>query len=228
MKKIILSSIFLLTNIIFSQNNLGFKTTVFSFTPKNENIEQVDGLTIGLGLDAFNEGSIQKINGLNLEVNPLSLLYLMFANPKHFTNEYHTTVNGLHVSTGSISNLKTNGLAVSFLNIGHAANGVSINGMYTHITKLNGFHVSGLGNYSKIANGLFISASNDSELCYGSQLGLFNSSETFKGLQIGVVNRSEDTIGVQIGLFNLSKKYKGLQIGFWNINNKRSMPFINW
>jgi hypothetical protein len=226
MKKIIL--LFLITGFTFSQNNSGYKAVLFSLTPKNKIINQVDGLAIGLGLDVFNEGSIKKVNGLNLEVNPIAVLYLMFANPTNFTKEPNAIINGLHFSTGNIQNIKVNGLSVSFLNIGHAANGSSINLMYSHATKLNGLHISGLSNSSESSTGMFVSFFNSSNYCNGLQIGLSNYGEYLEGVQLGLINKSEKSIGVQIGLFNFSKIQKGLQIGFWNVNNKRSMPFINW
>ncbi len=204
------------------------KAIFFSFTPKNEKVRKVNGLAIGAGIDVFEEGSIKKINGLNIELNPLGIFYFMFANPTSFNEEALVTINGLNISGGNQNSTKVNGLVISFINISHASNGVSVNGTYTHVAKLNGLHVSGISNSSKISNGMFLSLFNDSESLSGFQLGLTNRADIFKGLQVSIVNRSKNSTGVQIGLFNLSKVHKGLQIAFWNSNDKRSMPFINW
>jgi len=230
-KKIVVSFFLLVTTFSFCQNvstGSDLKATFFSLTPRNHKVDKVNGMALGVGLDVFEAGTLKTVNGLNVELNPLGILYFMFANPSGFSEEANATINGLHISTGNINNTQTNGLAISFLNIGHASNGISLNGFSTHVTQLNGLHISGFFNSSKLAKGCFISLFNASESCNGFQSGLFNHSTIFKGVQIGVVNGSENTVGVQIGLFNLSKKHKGLQIGFWNINNKRSMPFINW
>lgn len=229
--KFFISVLLLVTSVGFCQNKMqvsDLKTTFFSLTPRNNKVDKVNGMAFGVGLDVFEEGSLKTVNGFNLELNPLGILYFMFANPSGFSEEANATINGLHISTGNINNTQTNGLAISFLNIGHASNGISLNGFSTYVTKLNGFHVSGLTNSSKRANGCFVSLFNVSESCKGFQLGLSNVSNEFRGLHIGIVNKSDNSVGLQIGLFNLSKNHKGLQIGFWNINNKRSMPFINW
>lgn len=229
--KFFISVLFFMTTVGFCQKkvqNADLKTTFFSLTPRNHKVDKVNGMAFGVGLNIFDVGTLKTVNGFNVELNPLIILYFMFANPSEFSEESTATINGLHISTGNINNIQTNGLAISILNIGYASNGISLNGFSTRVTQLNGLHISGFANSSKLAKGCFISLFNVSESCNGFQLGLYNHSSVFKGVQIGVINGSENTVGVQIGLFNLSKKHKGLQIGFWNINNKRSMPFINW
>lgn len=221
-----MKKIFLLSMLIIALNSEGQErkndslcTTIFSLTPRTSKELKVNGIAIGAGLNISENNSIQKINGLNIEVNPLSLLILMFADPERegFSDSPTVFVNGLSIGTGHSNqneDIAYSGLEISLFNASHSCNGVSVNGIYNYASKLNGIHISTLLNYSKNANGLFVSISNHSEKMNGFQLGVINYADDFKGLQIGVFNRS--------------KQQKGLQIGFWNINAKRSMPFINW
>ena len=229
MRNYILFIVMMISGLLFSQDTFVKPITrVFAFTPKQNGIEKVNGMAFGLGIDAFNEGTILKVNGLNLEVNPVSFLYFLFAGPSEFSVEAAFVVNGLHLSTGNRQEGKINGLCISFLNMNHAVNGLSLNLAYNYATELNGIHLSSFANSSESAKGLFFAMSNHSKVTNGFQLGVFNKSEVLKGIQLGVLNKSKDIKGIQIGLVNLTNKGKGLQLGFWNVNDKRSMPIINW
>lgn len=216
----------------FSQNDSlsnNLRTSVFSFTPKTKTIGKVNGLTFGFGIESFiNNPTIKKVNGLNLEVNPLSVLIVLFADPRGFPKTESCVINGLHISSGNLSDSKINGVALSAFNINHSINGFSVNGIYSYAKELNGFHISGIYNKSETANGVTIAFINESESMKGFQLGAFNQAKALSGFQLGLYNNSFASKGLQIGLINVSKKHKGLQIGLWNINHKRSMPFINW
>lgn len=212
--------IFLLTATlsVFAQDD-AISSTVFSLTPRGNKDVRVNGLAIGAGLNISEHNTIKQINGLNIEVNPLSLLIVMFDDPSRrgFSESATATINGISIGTGHSNqneDIAYNGLEVSLFNTSHSCNGISINGIYNYATNMNGIHVTSLLNYSKNANGLFLSFSNYSEKSNGLQIGFLNTAETFKGIQIGILNKT--------------KNQKGLQIGFWNINSKRSTPFLNW
>lgn len=229
MRNYILFIVMMISGMLFSQDTLVKPITrVFAFTPKQNGIEKVNGMALGLGIDVFNEGTILKVNGFNLEMNPLSFLYFLFAGPSDFSVKEAFVVNGLHLSTGNRQKGKINGLCISFLNTNHAVNGLSLNLAYNYATVLNGMHLSSFANSSESAKGFFFAMSNYSKVANGLQLGVFNNSEVLKGIQLGVLNKSKDIKGIQIGLINLTNKGKGLQLGFWNVNDKRSMPIINW
>jgi hypothetical protein len=220
----------------FSQENFNqdsLKTVAFSVTPRAKKVQQVNGMAIGVGYDLSERNTIKKVNGLNVELNPFTLLYLMFDDPSRrgFPEESTIKVNGLSIGTGHSNqneDVAYSGVSVSLLNSGFSCNGISVTGIYNYATKMNGLHVSGFGNHSKNMNGLSLSMSNSSEKLNGIQIGLFNDADYFNGIQIGIFNASSKYKGIQIGLINKTKSQKGLQFGFWNINNKRSSPFINW
>lgn len=214
-----------------SQDSL--KSVFFSLTPRTKKVQQVNGLAIGLGYDIDIDNKIRKVNGINLEVNPFSILYLMFDDPSRrgFPEKSTVKINGLSIGTGHSNqneDVAYSGINVSLLNSGYSCNGFSVNGFYNHVTKMNGLHLSGMTNVSKDMNGLIISISNNAENLNGIQIGLLNNSEYFNGLQLGVFNQSSKYTGIQIGLVNKCTSQNGLQLGFWNINKKRSFPFLNW
>ncbi len=204
------------------------KKTFFSFTPQAKHAKIVNGMTFGLGLEAFEGSTIPKVNGLNLEINPLSPLIFLFANPHGFEENITSKVNGISISTGNIGAAKINGVCISFLNFGHTINGLSLNASYNYNTNLRGLHISTFFNISENGEGLFLAFSNSSQKLMGGQIGVFNRGDSFNGFQIGILNKSDSFKGIQLGLFNNTKKQKGIQIGLWNTNSKRSMPILNW
>lgn len=220
--RILLILSFLTINFFHAQDSLKMqKMRLVALTPLNDKIDKVNGLTVGLGFDSkniFKEKnvmSLQKVNGLNIDVNALGFLFWMFYDPAKDQNIEFIKVNGLTISAaGYLRGVSHSGMNVSLYNYGHTINGVSGTLFTTYIEKGNGIFVSALGIYSKKLNGVSISVFNDAEIMKGLQIGGYNSSEEIKGLQIGLVNKS--------------KKLKGLQIGLWNKNGKRSLPIINF
>lgn len=239
----------------FSQDSLtvnkdSLKTRMFCFTPKFKNVDKVNGLTIGAGLRLRPFGKnncITKVNGLNIEINPLAPIMVLFADPSRikFDKKSAITINGINMSTGSVSEtLKINGFSASLFMIYHTNNGISAAALYNYsctsngiqiallgngAEKINGIQIGGFGNGADRFNGLqFAFIANDSEKMNGMQMAFFNNADTFNGVQLGVFNYATTYTGIQLGIFNKSDKYKGLQLGFWNINSKRSMPFLNW
>jgi hypothetical protein len=218
MKTKILFGLLVFSLTVFGQQE-SLKTAVFSLTPRTKNVDKVNGLSLGMGFSISQKSSIKEINGLNVEVNPLSLIIVLFDDPSRrgFSTSSTLSINGLSIGSGHSNQndeVAYTGLEIAMFNTGFACNGISINGFYNYSVKLNGIHFSGIATISKTANGLFIAVN--------------NNSETMNGLQLGLINKSIHFNGLQLGIFNKSKSQKGLQVGFWNINNKRSMPFINW
>jgi len=210
--KILFITLLLLTGLTgLAQDN----TRVFSFTPISKNNVEVNGMAIGLG-NLWNREHEVKINGLNLELNPLTPLIILFLDPEKVPNDKALQkYNGLHLSTaGFMGQVAHNGVAISAYHVTYETNGLSITCLYNVSKTLNGLHISGIANSTEKGAGILISAAN-----YG---------ETFTGLQLGIYNHSENFTGIQIGLFNRTKKLSGLQLGLWNINEKRSLPIINW
>lgn len=209
------------------------KTRIFSISPSKKGIDKVNGLVFGLGL-TFDKGvDFRIVNGINLEINPLSPLFMVFADPSRhgFYEVYSTTLNGINISTGNYSStncVAINGFSTTWYNDSYSVNGISANGFYNYATKLNGIHISFASNYSKKASGIFLSISNNSEKINGLQIGVFNDALVENGIQIGLYNKTDLFRGVQIGFFNKTKSVKGLQLGFWNSNAKRSLPFLNF
>lgn len=206
----------LMVSICLSQQKTdSLNSQLFSLSPISKNVDKVNGMAFGVG-HLFDRKSPATINGLNLEINPLVPLVLLFLDPDKSDNKnVKIKHNGLHIAVGGFSGgVIHNGLGVSVYNITNSCNGVCVTGLYNVSKSLNGLHIAGLTNSTDKAAGLLIST--------------INSADLFKGVQIGGYNKSNDMAGLQIGLYNHAKKIKGLQIGLWNTNGKRSLPFINW
>lgn len=222
MKRTILILCFsLLQGVLYGQDSLATaKNRIFSLTPLSKQVKDVNGMAVGLGGSLWDNhaGYVQRINGFNLEPNPLGIFIWMFSDPaKQRLDGTHTLliVNGLTISTaGYGKNVSHNGLSVSLYNYGEKVSGISVAGWMNFMDKGNGILVSIMGNNVTTMKGLSISG--------------FNDSERMTGVQIGFSNYSSEMKGVQIGLLNRSKKIRGLQLGVWNKNAKRSLPIINF
>ena len=218
MKKLFLIfNLFFGITFLFSQNidSISLRKTKFiSFSPKKNLSDNVNGINVGV-LDAYDG---QKINGFNLQFNPIVIIYPLLpkAIPPPEKDNGSVVINGLHLSTSGTTDAKEmNGIDVSMYHHAFATNGISVNFYNNTSKKLNGIHISGFSNNTDVGNGLNIAF-------------LGNYAENFNGLQIGLSNDAENLKGLQVGLFNKTNKMKGLQIGFWNKNGKRSLPFINF
>lgn len=217
--KILIICFFLLQEAIYGQDSLEtVKSKIVSLTPLSKNVKEVNGVAIGLGGSLLDNhaGQTQKINGFNLEPNPLGIVMWMFVDPaKQRDDGVSLIVNGLTVSSaGYGKKVIHHGLSVSLYNYGKKVSGVSVAGWMNYLDQGNGMFISVIGNDLAAMKGLTISA--------------FNTSEKMQGLQIGLSNYSNEMKGVQIGVLNKSKKMRGLQIGIWNKNDKRSLPIINF
>lgn len=232
MKTILKTILLLLVTVTgFTQQKADtLHSQVFSFSPASRKVEKVNGLCLGVG-HGLSDRTPKKVNGLNLEINPLTPLIILFQDPDRVHHDsLQMTVNGLHLSAGGFSGrIKLNGVGISVYNIAYATNGFSVTGLYNVNIKLNGLHVSGLSNSAEEARGLLVAGVNNADDFGGACVGVCNRSVDTKGLSIGLVNINENKMtGLQIGIFNKTGNSRGLQIGLWNINSKRSLPFINW
>jgi hypothetical protein len=202
------------------------KSKIISFTPKSK-MENTTGINFGV----MDDYKTQKINGINLQGNPLSVIYLLLPHAVEVPDDEAATVsiNGLHISTGGMTDAKKlNGLGISMYHITQVTNGFTVNGFNNNSGKLNGLHVSFLNNSAREGHGLLISFSNTADTFGGAQIGIYNNTQVMKGFQGGAINISKQNKGVQIGLVNKTDENKGLQIGFWNKNSKRTLPLINF
>ena len=205
----------------FGQGKLD-SISILRFTPISQNINKVNGLAIGLGLDEAYESLGNQIitkpkiiNGLNLEINPLAIVWICFYKPDRFSGKETSIVNGANISFGGfLKNTSHNGINLSIYNYGRKMNGISFTFFGTYVESMNGFYFSCFGNSANNGTGVSISALND--------------INDFKGLQLGLINDSDKVKGLQLGLINKSKTGKNIQIGLWNKNQKRQLPIINW
>lgn len=226
--KIFLALIFV-SSILFGQDSLQqdlkVKSALVTFNPS-----KVARNTNGLNLGVLDDYQKQRINGINIQANPITLLYLLIPKAIEIPTEGEETVtiNGLHLSTGGMMDGKRlNGVGISMYHIAQETNGISVNGFNSNIGKMNGLQISWLNNAIKKGNGLQLSFSNEAEKFNGLQIGIGNEIDSGNGVQIGFYNSTKKLKGVQVGVINRSEK-RGLQIGFWNRNSKRTMPFINF
>ncbi len=226
--KLLILSIFI-CSFFFGQDSLKqdlkLKSGLITFNPSKSG-KNTNGLNLGI-LDAYQK---QRINGVNIQANPVTLLYLLIPKaieiPKE--GEETVTINGLHISTGGMMDgKKLNGVGISMYHIARETNGISVNGFNSSIGKMNGVQISWLNNSIEKGNGLQLSFSNGAEKFNGFQIGLANEINSGNGVQIGFYNSTKKLKGLQVGVINKSEN-RGFQIGFWNKNSKRTLPLINF
>ncbi|MFP3592519.1 LA_2272 family surface repeat-containing protein [Chryseobacterium sp. SIMBA_038] len=227
MKTKLLIGLLLISSFVFGQDSLKVKSSFFTVNPNQNVIKNTNGINVGI-LDDYKK---QRINGINIQANPITLLYLLIPKGIEVPKKGQETVviNGLHISTGGMMNgKKLNGIGVSMYHIAQETNGISFNGFNNNSGKLNGLHVSWLNNSADSGNGAMVAFSNDAEKFNGLQTGVYNYNGKGKGLQVGASNKSESFNGLQIGVINKNKNGKAVQIGLWNVNERRKLPIINW
>ncbi len=226
--KLLILSMFICT-FYFGQDSLKqdlkIKSALVTFNP-SKIAKNTNGINLGI-LDAYQK---QRINGINIQANPITLIYLLIPKaieiPKE--GEETVTINGLHISTGGMTEgKKLNGIGISMYHITQETNGISINGFNSNIGKMNGLQISWLNNSIEKGNGLQLSFSNGAEKLNGLQIGIFNEINSGNAFQMGLYNSTKKLKGLQVGVINKSEN-RGFQIGFWNKNSKRTMPFINF
>jgi len=200
--------------MIFGQDSIKIKSSFITVNPQNKHIRNTNGFNVGI-LDDYQK---QKINGLNFQINPLSLLYPLIPQAISVPTEAKSTVtvNGLHLSTGGMMDgEKLNGVGISMYHHSRITNGLSVNFFNNTSGNLNGVHISGFANSSEKGNGL-------------NMAFVENYSDNFKGMQVSMFNESKRLRGIQIGIINKAKNLRGFQFGLWNVNENRKFPIINW
>lgn len=214
---------------------------IFSLSPMSKKVDEVNGLVFGLGHIDNKHISEQKINGINVEINPAPIAgtFLAFIAVVHlpdiivaqtgknyrnveddsfmkindFRTNPHIKLNGINLSSGCFfTQTSMNGLNISLGN---------------KFNKFNGLSLSPLGTIAGEQSGVSIGIINANNNLQGATFGLYNQSQKLNGLQLGLINRAKINKGLQIGLYNKSFS-KGFQLGIWNKNSKRAMPFLNW
>ena len=186
----------------------------------------------------------QTINGLNVEVNPativggfMAFMYVMYL-PEILSKKRKITVaDTLHNAKkpdfiipywDKTPYLKLNGINISsgcfFTNT--SMNGLNIS-FGNKFKNFNGLSITPLGTMADKQNGISVGLINANNDLNGFVVGAYNQSFKLDGLQIGLVNQTMTNHGLQIGVFNRSYT-RGFQIGIWNKNENRSFPIINW
>lgn len=230
MKTILLLTTMLISSFACGQDSINVieknDTRIFTINPSLE-VRNTAGINVGI-LDDYEK---QTINGLNLQANPISLIYFLFpkALPVPTEQQSTATINGLHLSTGGMmEGEKLNGVGISAFHNARITNGLTLNLFNNTSGILNGLHISGFYNEAEIGNGLLVAIGNDVQKFNGIQIGAINSNGFGTGLQIGIFNKTKRQRGLQVGLVNKTEAKKGFQIGFWNKNAKRTLPLINF
>jgi len=254
MKKSVLVLCILFNLTAKSQNyNTKTKYLLGTFHTKNTTIQ---GVSVGLIPNLNDKERFVKTNGLRLEIPGLGLL-MPIGNGTAVTNinsanepfnakkiEFDEIVNGLNISSGTIGDIKFNGITLGLIGqYGKLSNGISASLVMNAMDKTNGIQITGLLNENIYTNGIQIAGANTSVIMsgiqigcnnyvrqesIGLQIGCLNNAEKIIGIQASLENKSKKIIGIQIGGINKSTNLKGIQIGLWNKNQKTSLPFINW
>jgi hypothetical protein len=183
-------------------------------TPVKKNTT-INGLAIGFAATTWKGADFLKINGLNIEMQPLGLLAGMYALGGTISSlssqKRDTAIQGggelvsrnIFPKRDLAVETKINGISLSLgglLNHGDLS-GIGINGIVCFANKMNGIELTGLMNLHYEFNGIMIA-------------GLRNKVTTGKGLQVG--------------LFNTCKSGQVLQLGLMNRIGKRVTPLVNF
>lgn len=194
---------------------------IVALSPLSRRVKLVNGMALGVGYFENQRIKFQKVNGLNLEVSPLSLALVTTSLNVPFESIF-VGINDNSVSNASFLNditptyIQINGLNIS---TGGFMGGAQMNGInvcvFSGINTMNGMSITGVVLATHRFNGLCIA-------------GIANMTDKGNGVQIALSNVSRTHHGIQIGLFNHSKNLRGLQLGLWNTNGKRRLPLINW
>lgn len=212
-----------------SIQTIKLKSGFITFSPKKHLPKNTNGINLGIS-DTYEH--YQKINGINIQANPGFIIYPLIPKAIDAPKKENATVtvNGIHISTGGMSDGKNlNGLGISIYHHAYETNGISVSFYNNTSVNLNGIHISGFANSSTKGRGFNLSIlGNFSEDFQGLQIGAFNESLEIKGLQIGISNKADKMKGLQIGLVNKNTNGRNFQIGFWNKNAKRTFPIINF
>lgn len=179
------------------------KKNIAWFTPNS--VDEINGLALGAWAesmkgDDINERDSLKVNGINLEINPIMLFVLIRgawnAGYPDSLGYYHTAIENNYSTT-------LNGINVGVLaTVGnYRVRGISVGGITTVVDQMSGICITGFNNFAYVADGLQFSL---------------------------IRNRATVARGIQVGIYNKATRLRGIQLGLWNVNERRSLPFINW
>jgi len=167
---------------------------------------RINGLALGLAARPWLDADSLEVNGLNIELNPISpaggiaaiisapIALLKKDNNEMFNSDSFpppydkrpSTVNGLTVSAGVWPG-----------------------------TDLNGVSINVAASFANTSDGLEVS-------------GVMNLHYRFSGVMLTLLrNKTTKGKGLQIGLFNSCKEGHVVQIGLLNRIGKRVIPFVN-
>lgn len=166
-----------------------------SITPVGKTA-RINGLAIGLAARPWVDADSLEVNGLNIELNPISPVFGIHAimsapvaifkrgddeliNSDSFPPPYAnrpSTVNGLTVSSGIWPGTNLNGVSMSLsASFANTSDGLEVSGIMNMHYRFNGVIIALLRNKTTIGKGV--------------QIGLFNSCREGRLLQIGLLNR---------------------------------------
>jgi hypothetical protein len=184
------------------------------FTPVRHHT-QINGVALGLSTVNQREDKILQVNGLNVELAPLSIISGIIVLPYNIVSLFPEAKDSSNRPKAPITHKNEYDELDSC--IGTQINGVSISGGgLVDVRKVKGISLNGL-------------------ICLANQVhgvectSLTNFHYSFNGLMIAAL-RNKCTVGngVQIGLFNSCKDGNVLQIGLFNRIGKRTIPLINF
>lgn len=176
---------------------------VFWITPCK--VEEINGFALSLYTeniknDGYGERDSLVIRGVNLELNPFAIFYIM---DPHLNGPYPDSINLYHEKLKKDWQVEVHGVNMSALTTIYEMRmkGFNLTGLSTVVDEIQGLSISGMNNFCYLLDGVSLA---------------------------GLRNRATFAKGLQIGLFNKATDLRGFQFGLWNKNGKRSLPFINW
>lgn len=215
MKKINLIVVLTIFSLIFSSNAAAQKKIKPKrpstrngvwFAPTRAKI--INGISLSsLSSDMFYENDSVKINGLNIEADPVAFMLLpyIFGGAINVFKDYKDTTGKKMAFWEMNKSYRTS----------NQMNGISISLVGATERNYNGIAINGLANYGSKINGISVG-------------GIMSSFYKFRGISIaGIANYAYRGTGIQIGILNKCIECKGLQIGLLNKMGKRTLPFIN-
>lgn len=200
-----------------STKNLTYRTRYLLFTTPVKKNTIINGVAVGIMAVPWMKAESLKINGINIELEPMVVFvfpsvvfgsfFAPFRRDSLKQNEspldnynlfperavfYGTSINGINLSGGGVSDSKING--------------ISVNGLTAFAEEVNGIEITGVMNLHYSFNGVIIAGfRNKTTTGNGPQIGLFNTCKSGQLVQIGLFNRIGNRV---IPLINFSLKKK--------------------
>jgi hypothetical protein len=165
----------------------------------------INGVAIGVEANTWKGADYLKINGLNIEIAPFSIIAAMYAlggtiSSLSSNNHRDSAIEGggdlvsknIFTEKDESISTKIKGVSISFGGLLRQANisGISINGLVSFVNKIKGIELTGLVNLHYEFNGIMIAGlRNKVTKGKGLQIGLINTCKSGQVLQIGIINR---------------------------------------